>query len=180
MWVILLLTFRDAPRAVSRSYTLPFLLTGVIGYGATSTQETIEAFKSANIYWHFTNFTVGHSHLAMYGFIAFIIWGGVYALLPRLTGREPDPILVGVHFWLALIGMSIYVLSISLAGVLQGFAWVAEQSFIESVVSAQPMWLWRTIGGLLMVGSHVVFALNLWAMRPHVKLSEHVEVEMAT
>jgi cbb3-type cytochrome oxidase subunit 1 len=34
------------------------------------------------------------------------------------------------------------------------------------VIAAEPMWLWRTIGGLLMVGSHVVFAANVWAMRP--------------
>ena len=109
-----LLTFRGAPRSISRSYTLPFLLTGVIGYAAASTQGTMEAFKSANIYWHFTNFTIGHSHLAMYGFIAFIIWGGVYALLPRLTGYEPPLVGVGAHFWLALIGVAIYVLSITL------------------------------------------------------------------
>jgi len=160
-----LLTFRGAPRAVSRSYTLPFMLTGVIGYAVASTQGTLEAFKTANIYWHFTNFTVGHSHIAMYGFVTFLIWGAVYGLLPRLTGREPPLVGVGIHFWLALIGIVIYVLSITVAGVLQGFAWVAEQSFIASVAAAAPMWLWRTIGGLLMVGSHVVFAINLWAMR---------------
>ncbi|MCZ6872516.1 MAG: cbb3-type cytochrome c oxidase subunit I [bacterium] len=160
-----LLTFRGAPRAVSRSYTLPFMLTGVIGYAAASTQGTLEAFKTANIYWHFTNFTVGHSHIAMYGFVTFLIWGAVYGLLPRLTGREPPLVGVGIHFWLALVGIVIYVLSITVAGVLQGFAWVAEQSFIASVAAAAPMWLWRTIGGLLMAGSHVVFAINLWAMR---------------
>ena len=69
-----------------------------------STQGTIEAFRTANIYWHFTNFTVGHSHLAMYGFVAFMIWGAAYGLVPRLTGREPNPLAVGVHFWLALVG----------------------------------------------------------------------------
>ncbi len=169
-----LLTFRGAPRAVSRSYTLPFLLTGVLGYAAASTQGTFEAFKTANIYWHFTNFTVGHSHVAMYGFVAFIIWGGVYALLPRLTGREPPLVGVGIHFWLALVGIVIYVLSITVAGVLQGFSWVAEESFIQSVQAAAPMWLWRTIGGLLMAGSHVVFAANLWAMRPGPELGEDV------
>src|SRR5437667_269906 len=126
----------------------------------------IEAFRSANIYWHFTNFTVGHSHATMYGFIAFIAWGAVYGLVPRLTGREPNPLAVGVHFWLALVGILTYVTSISVAGVLQGFAWVSGQSFIASVIAAEPMWLWRTIGGLLMVGSHVVFAANVWAMRP--------------
>ena len=100
-------------------------MTGLIGYGLASTQGTIEAFRSANIYWHFTNFTVGHSHATMYGFIAFIAWGAVYGLLPRLTGREPNPLAVGVHFWLALVGVLTYVIAISVAGVLQGFAWVA-------------------------------------------------------
>jgi cytochrome c oxidase cbb3-type subunit 1 len=162
----LLLTFRGGSGALHRSYALPFFVTGLIGYGVSSTQGTIEAFRSANIYWHFTNFTVGHSHAAMYGFIAFIAWGAVYGLLPRVTGREPNPLAVGVHFWLALVGVLTYVIAISVAGVLQGFAWVAGQSFIASVIAAEPMWLWRTIGGLLMVGSHVVFAVNVWAMRP--------------
>jgi cytochrome c oxidase cbb3-type subunit I len=162
----LLLTFKGGAGAVRRSYALPFFVTGLIGYGLASTQGTIEAFRSANIYWHFTNFTVGHSHATMYGFIAFIAWGGVYGLLPRLTGREPNPLAVGVHFWLALVGVLTYVIAISAAGVLQGFAWVAGQSFIASVIAAEPMWLWRTIGGLLMVSSHVVFAFNVWAMRP--------------
>jgi cytochrome c oxidase cbb3-type subunit 1 len=162
----LLLTFKGGAGAVRRSYALPFFVTGLIGYGLASTQGTIEAFRSANIYWHFTNFTVGHSHATMYGFIAFIAWGGVYGLLPRLTGREPNPLAVGVHFWLALVGVLTYVIAISVAGVLQGFAWVAGQSFIASVIAAEPMWLWRTIGGLLMVSSHVVFAFNVWAMRP--------------
>jgi cytochrome c oxidase cbb3-type subunit 1 len=162
----LLLTFKGGRGAVSRSYALPFFVTGLIGYGLASTQGTMEAFRTANIYWHFTNFTVGHSHAAMYGFIAFIAWGAVYGLMPRFTGREPNPLAVGVHFWLALVGVLTYVISISVAGVLQGFAWVSGQSFIASVIAAEPLWLWRTIGGLLMVGGHVVFAVNVWAMRP--------------
>src|SRR3989449_8738029 len=91
----LLLTFKGGRGAVRRSYALPFFVTGLIGYGLASTQGTIEAFRTANIYWHFTNFTVGHSHAAMYGFIAFIAWGAVYGLVPRLTGREPNPLAVG-------------------------------------------------------------------------------------
>ncbi len=162
----LLLTFKGSSGAVRRSYALPFFVVGLIGYGLSSTQGTIEAFRTANIYLHFTNFTVGHSHAAMYGFIVFIAWGAVYGLVPRLTGREPSPLAVGVHFWLALVGILTYVIAISVAGVLQGMAWVAGQSFIVSVTEAEPMWLWRTIGGLLMAGSHVVFAANVWAMRP--------------
>ncbi|HNP65525.1 MAG TPA: cbb3-type cytochrome c oxidase subunit I, partial [Woeseiaceae bacterium] len=139
---------------------------GVWGYALSSTQGTIEAFRSANIYWHFTNFTVGHSHLAMYGFVAFCIWGFVYGLIPKITGRGPTQAAIGLHFWLAFLGGSLYVVSISIAGILQGTSWVAGESFIASVDAAAPMWLWRTIGGFMMVFSHIVFLVNLWAMRP--------------
>ena len=153
---------------VRRSYPLIFVLVGVWGYALASTEGTIEAFRTANIYWHFTNFTVGHSHLAMYGFVAFLIWGAIYGLLPRITGRSANPNAIAIHFWLAFVGGSIYVLSISTAGILQGMSWVAGESFIASVEAAAPMWLWRTIGGFLMAASHVVFAVNLWAMRPRI------------
>jgi len=29
------------------------------------------------------------------------------------------------------------------------------------------MWMWRAIGGFMMVASHVIFFINLWAMRPY-------------
>jgi hypothetical protein len=76
-----------------------------------------------------------------------VIWGATYGLMPRITGAEPHPVLVGTHFWLAFVGFLIYVVSISVAGILQGFSWVAGESFIASVVAAEPMWLWRTVGG---------------------------------
>src|SRR5262249_10605944 len=61
----LLLTFNGGCGAVSRSNALPFFVTGVIGYSPSSAQSTIEAFRSANIYWPFTNFSVGPSHATM-------------------------------------------------------------------------------------------------------------------
>ena len=162
----LLLTFRGAWGVVRRSYALPFLATGVLFYALASMQGTLEAFRAANIYWHFTNFTVGHSHLAMYGFIAMVAWGGAYGLVPRLTGNEPHPVAVGIHFWLASVGLIVYFVSTSVAGVLQGFSWVAGESFLASVIASEPMWLWRTVGGLLMVASHLLFAWNVAEMRP--------------
>lgn len=160
------LTARGSWHKVRRSYPIIFLLVGAWGYALSSTQGTIEAFRSANIYWHFTNFTVGHSHLAMYGFVAFGIWGAIYGLVPRITGRGPSEVAMGVHFWMAFIGGSLYVIAISIAGVLQGASWVAGESFIASVDAAAPMWMWRAIGGFLMVASHLVFLINLWSMRP--------------
>ena len=82
-----LLTMRGRMRDMAHSYPLMFIFVGVIGYLVGSTQGTFEAFRSLQEVWHLTNFTVGHSHLTMYGFVTFAIWGGVYALLPLATGK---------------------------------------------------------------------------------------------
>jgi len=174
------LTAKGSWPKVRRSYPLIFMLVGVWGYALSSLQGTIEAFRSANIYWHFTNFTVGHSHLAMYGFVAFCIWGAIYGLVPRITGRGPSHAAMATHFWLAFLGGSLYVIAISIAGILQGFSWVAGESFIASVDAAAPMWLWRSIGGFMMVASHIVFMFNLWAMRPSEGFSASAPAEVAT
>jgi cytochrome c oxidase cbb3-type subunit 1 len=160
-----LLTCKGKWDTIRRSYSIPFIVAGVIFYGLASTQGSLEALRTANLYWHFTNFTVGHSHFAMYGFVAFLIWGGVYGLLPRLTHREPNILLVGVHFWFALIGLMIYGFSLSIGGTEQGIAWVQKKPFIDSVVAQAPYWTARSFGGTLMVLSHFIFAYNLWLMR---------------
>ncbi|MDE2572052.1 MAG: cbb3-type cytochrome c oxidase subunit I [bacterium] len=159
-----LLTMRGRWEQVRRSYALPFVFVGVLGYLLGSTQGTFEAFRSLQQVWHLTNFTVGHSHLTMYGFVTFGIWGGIYALLPRATGRAPSLILTGLHFWLATVGVVIYVMALSVGGTIQGLVWISGQPFINSVTAIAPDWLWRAIGGSLMFLSHVVFAWNVWSM----------------
>lgn len=172
-----LLTMRGKWGTIGRSYSIPFILVGAVAYGVASTQGTVESFRTTNIYWHFTNFTIGHSHFTMYGFIAFLVWGGIYGLLPRLTGREPSILAVGVHFWFAAIGLLIYVSAVSIGGTIQGSDWVRLRPFIASVVDMAPYWLWRSVGGTLMFLSHLVFAYNLYRMRPRFLAEGTLRVE---
>nr|WP_231876008.1 cbb3-type cytochrome c oxidase subunit I [Mucilaginibacter sp. L294] len=159
-----LMTFKGNYHKIARSYTLPFYLVGIIFYFTGSTQGTAEAFRATNLIWHFTDFTVAHSHLTMYGIIAFMLWGCIYTLLPRLTGKEPKQSLVGAHFWLALIGMLFYTIPLMTGGTIKGMGWVAGKPFIDGVVLMAPYWLWRAIGGSLMWASHLVFAWNMYVM----------------
>lgn len=161
-----LLTMRGSERAIARSYSLPFILAGVLAYFLFSAQGTLEAFRPLQALWHFTNYTVAHSHLTMYGFVAFLIWGAVYGLLPRMTGHEPSAVWVGIHFWFALIGYLLYSVALMIGGSMQGSNWIAGNPFIHSVTDMLPYWLWRAVGGTLMFLSHLVFAYNVWAMRP--------------
>ncbi len=159
-----LLTFRGGFHKVADSYTLPFFLVGVIFYFTGSLQGTAEAFRSTNLIWHFTDFTVAHSHLTMYGIISFLLWACIYAVAPRLTGREPPHAAVGAHFWMALVGLLLYTIPLMLGGTLRGVAWLDGKPFIDTVAMMAPFWLWRAIGGTLMWVSHWVFAYNMCRM----------------
>ena len=161
-----LLTMRGSKTTIARSYSLPFILVGVIYYFVGSGQGTLEALRSFNNLWHLTNYTVAHSHMTMYGFVSFLIWGGVYGLLPRLTGREPSHLLVGIHFWFAFIGLLIYGVALMIGGTAQGQSWISGAPFIESVELMSSYWLWRAVSGNLMFLAHLIFAYNTWRMRP--------------
>lgn len=158
------MTFRGSGHKVSGSYTLPFFIVGIIFYFTGSLQGTAEAFRYTNLLWHFTDFTIAHSHLTMYGIIAFFLWGGIYAIVPRLTGQEPPQVSVGMHFWMAFIGLMFYSIPLMLGGTLRGLMWMEAQPFIDSVVLMGPYWLWRAIGGSLMWAAHLIFAFNMYRM----------------
>jgi cytochrome c oxidase cbb3-type subunit 1 len=158
-----LLTFRGRYERIQRSPAV-FILFGVYGYLLGSAQGTVEAFRSLQQIWHLTNYTVGHSHLTMYAFVTFAIWGGVYTLLPRATGKYPHNLAMGIHFWLSAVGVLIYVVALSAAGTVQGLDWIRGLPFIQSVADAAPYWLWRAVGGALMFLGHLVFAFNVWTM----------------
>lgn len=159
-----LLTFKGDFGKIANSYTLPFLLVGIVFYFTGSLQGTAEAFRYTNLLWHFTDFTVAHSHITMYGIIAFLLWGGIYALVPQLTGNEPSHPMVGAHFWIAFIGLLLYSVPLMIGGTLKGMMWMDGKSLIDTVEMMAPFWLWRAIGGTMMWISHLLFAYNFYRM----------------
>jgi cytochrome c oxidase cbb3-type subunit 1 len=159
-----LMTFRGMWHKVGSSYTLPFYVVGIVFYFTGSFQGTAEAFRYTNLLWHFTDFTVAHSHLTMYGIITFLLWASIYAVTPRLTGKEAPQATIGLHFWLAFVGLMVYTVPLMIGGTLRGLSWMEGVPFLDSVVMMAPYWLWRAIGGTLMWLSHLVFAYNLYRM----------------
>ncbi len=159
-----LMTMRGSWSAIGSSYVLPFFLVAVIFYFVGSTQGSLQAFRFTNHVWHFTDFNVAHSHMTMYGIITFALWACVYAILPRITGREPAQLLVGAHFWTAFIGLFAYMISMMAGGTIKGIQWIDGKPFIDSVTGMRPYWIWRAIGGSLMFLSHLLFAWNFITM----------------
>jgi len=148
------------------SPTLRFMMFGGFMYMASSVQGSFEALRSVNQVAHFTHFTVAHAHLGAYGFVTMVLFGAIYFMLPRILRWEwPFPKLISWHFWLAAIGILIYFGPLTYGGWLQGLAMLDESKpFIESVKLTIPYLEWRSVGGSLMLASHLIFAFHVLAM----------------
>jgi cytochrome c oxidase cbb3-type subunit 1 len=127
------------------------------------------AIRSVNVMSHFTEWTIGHVHSGALGWNALITFGTFYFLVPRLAGRPlASTRLANVHFWLALAGVLLYIISMWAAGVSQSLLWLTldevgevRYSFVEVMRAMAPYYALRLVGGVLFLAGAVLMAVNL-------------------
>ena len=119
---------------------------------------------------HYTDWTVGHVHSGALGWVGLVSMGSIYFLMPRLFGRSAmwSVRLIDVHFWVATVGIVLYIAAMWIAGVMQGLMWRAvgadgalTYTFVESVKATYPFYAIRLLGGLLYLGGMLVMAYNV-------------------
>ncbi len=141
-----------------------WLAVGAIFWAFTCIQGVAQAFPNFSLWVHFTNFIVGHSHLAFVGDYTFWMFPLIYLILPELVHR---PIfsrrLAEWHFWLTFIGLLMFMFALWIAGLIQGQNWGTDTiPFIDTVRAMNALFLWRLIGGAMMVVGQCVFAYNIY------------------
>jgi len=150
---------------------LKFMITSLSFYGMSTFEGPMMSIKTVNALSHYTDWTVGHVHSGALGWVAMISIGSIYYLLPRLFGKPEmhSKKLIEVHFWVATIGVVLYIASMWIAGVMQGLMWRATNvdgtltySFVESVKATYPFWTIRLLGGLLFLSGMVIMAWNMF------------------
>jgi cytochrome c oxidase cbb3-type subunit 1 len=150
---------------------LKFLITSLSFYGMSTFEGPMMAIKTVNALSHYTDWTVGHVHSGALGWVAMISIGSIYYLIPRLFGKSEmfSVKLITVHFWVATIGVVLYIASMWISGVMQGLMWRAVNadgtltySFVESVKASYPFWAIRFLGGALFLFGMLVMAYNMF------------------
>ena len=149
---------------------LRFLITSVAFYGMSTFEGPVMSIKAVNSLSHFTDWTIGHVHSGALGWVAFVSFGAVYFLVPRLWGaaRLYSLNLVTLHFWIATIGIVLYITAMWVSGIMQGLMWRAydeygflQYSFIETVQAMRPYYVIRALGGLLFLIGALIMVHNL-------------------
>jgi cytochrome c oxidase cbb3-type subunit 1 len=150
---------------------LKFLVTSLSFYGMSTFEGPMMAIKTVNALSHYTDWTVGHVHSGALGWVAMVTIGSLYYLIPRLFGRQEmySVKLITAHFWVATIGVVLYIAALWISGVMQGLMWRAVNvdgtltySFAESVKMVYPFYAIRLTGGLLFLSGMLIMAYNVF------------------
>jgi len=150
---------------------LKFLITSLSFYGMSTFEGPMMSIKTVNSLSHYTDWTIGHVHSGALGWVAMISVGSLYYVIPRLFGKTEmySTRLVTTHFWIATIGVVLYIAAMWIAGVMQGLMWRATNpdgtltyTFIESVKGTYPFYAIRLLGGILYLSGMLLMAYNVW------------------
>ncbi|MDJ0956005.1 MAG: cytochrome-c oxidase, cbb3-type subunit I [Arenicellales bacterium] len=148
---------------------LKFLIVSVSFYGMSTFEGPMMSIKTVNALSHYTDWTIGHVHSGALGWVGFISIGAMYYLIPRLFNRELYSLkLVETHFWIATVGIVLYITAMWISGIMQGLMWRAVNpdgtltySFVESVQAMHPYYVVRFVGGLLYLSGMLIMAYNI-------------------
>ncbi len=149
---------------------LKFLIIAVSFYGMSTFEGPMMAIKTVNALSHYTDWTIAHVHAGALGWVAMVTIGAMYYLIPKLFNTEIySKALMETHFWIATIGIVLYITSMWVSGIMQGLMWRAinddgtlTYSFMESVHALHPFYIVRTGGGLLFLIGMLVMAYNVY------------------
>jgi cytochrome c oxidase cbb3-type subunit I/II len=173
-----LLTLRGAWNRVAEDPILKFFVVGVTFYGMSTFEGPLMSVKGVNALSHYTDWTIAHVHGGALGWVGFMTFGMLYWLAPRVFQRELfSKGLATLHFWIALVGILLYIVSIWTAGITQGLMWrafdedgrLAYPDFVETVLRLMPMYWVRVAGGSLYLLGAILCLANLlltWRGRP--------------
>jgi cytochrome c oxidase cbb3-type subunit 1/cytochrome c oxidase cbb3-type subunit I/II len=134
-----------------------FVFTGTIFYFFVNIQGSMMALPHVQRITHFNNWVVGHAHIGVLGFAGVTALGGMYFILPRITGRPLySKFLADVQYWLLLIGITGFAVVLTTAGLIQGNAWYNGETLYRTLPEIQPYYILRaSLGTMIMISAYL-------------------------
>ncbi len=157
-----------------------FLIASLAFYGMSTFEGPMMSLKSVNALSHYTDWTVGHVHSGALGWVALVSFGSLYHMIPRLydTKLYSDRLVI-THFWLATIGIVLYITSMWVSGIGQGMMLRAfddygnlAYTFVETVSFMHLPLAARMVGGMFFVSGILVMSFNIFMTIRNAKLEQ--------
>lgn len=165
-----IMTMSGAWHKLRTDPVLKFMVVALSFYGMSTFEGSMMSIRSVNALSHYTEWTIAHVHSGALGWVAMITFGSLYYMIPRLWGRDSmaSKSLVEAHFWIATIGVVLYIASMWIAGVMEGLMWRAVEpdgtmtyAFVQALKSKYLLYIIRFTGGACFLAGVIIMLYNV-------------------
>jgi cytochrome c oxidase cbb3-type subunit I len=160
--VNLWLTMRGRLASVHSDIGGKFVFAGSVWYLLTCLQGPLQSLPHVQRLTHFTNWVVAHAHMGVLGFSGMTALGGIYFILPRITGKPLySKRLADLQYWLMLIGMAGFFTVLTAAGLIQGNGWLNGEALYRILPQLHVYMILRASFGVLIIGGACIGFYNI-------------------
>ncbi len=139
-----------------------FIFTGTIMYFFVSIQGSMMALPQVQRVTHYNNWVVGHAHIGVLAFSGMIALGGLYSILPRITGKPLySRFLADFQYWLILMGVSGFTVVLTIVGLIQGNAWLNGETVYRVLPEIHIYYVIRASLGVMIVSGALIGLYNI-------------------
>ena len=139
-----------------------FVFTGTIIYLFTCLQGPMQSLPQVQRVTHFSNWVVAHAHMGVLGFSGMIALGGIYYILPKITGKPIySKLLADFQYWLVFLGLSGFMITLTMAGLIQGNGWLNGETIYRLLPQIHIYNVVRAGMGLMIVTGAFVGLYNI-------------------
>ena len=167
-----------------RSQPIPkFFAAATTFYMMATFEGPLLSIKSVSKIAHYSDWIVGHVHSGALGWNGLTIFGMTYYLVPKLYKTKLfSEKLANTHFWMATVGIALYIVSMWISGVTQGVMSIAvnpdgglaHPNWLAIMSAVVPLYAVRAIGGTLYLLGLFLLIYNIYKT---VQSSEHGVVD---
>jgi cytochrome c oxidase cbb3-type subunit I/II len=157
----LLMSLRGSSGVVGRDVSLRYIWLSVVLYLVVSLQGSLQSIMPINRFVHFSDWVIGHSHLAMIGFASFAAIGGMLHVWKRTPGARYNERAAAWSFWLLVVGLFLMVSDLTAAGLVQGELWDSPAPWMDSVRASRVYWIARSCAAVPILTGFLALALSM-------------------
>lgn len=164
------LTLTQAKEKIKTDATLKMLLVGLTFYGMSTFEGPLLSIRAVSGLGHNTDWIIGHVHGGTLGWVGMMSFAVIYYLVPRLWNTNLfSERLANVHFWVATLGILLYIVSMWVSGISEGSMWRAIDetgalkfpNWVQITETLKPYRLFRGIGGGLYLIGLLIMIYNV-------------------
>eukprot|EP01132_Coremiostelium_polycephalum_P015807 gene15807-19056_t len=156
-----LMSLRGQSAKAASDVPLRFVWTGIVIYLIVSLQGAFQALMPVNKLTHFSDWVIGHSHLAMLGFATFVAAGGIAHAWQRIPHARYDAAAMNWAYWLITTGLLLMFITLTAGGLVQAQLWESPAPWMDSVRASLTYWWIRDLSAIPLLLGFIAFYMGL-------------------